>query len=116
MNKKQIPYDELDSNIVGLVRALNKYPGVITVGSCGGHEPPLQPSQWLAGSWYVKFDIVPDRTGWYVLEHLAWAINEDCRLLGNQHVILMPIAAPPYLNTPGRCLAFVIEGYGNCSG
>lgn len=24
---------------------------------------------------------------------------------------MLPISAPPYLNTPGRCLAFVVEGY-----
>ena len=109
-SKKDIPYDTFDPNIVGLVRALNHYPGLMTIGSCGGHEVITNPSQWEAGTWYVKFDLHADRLGWYVLEHLAWAINEDYRGAGH-HVILMPIAPPPYLNTPGKCLHFVVEGY-----
>ncbi len=48
--KKGIPYDELDANIVRLVQALNRYPGVMTVGSCGGHETITNPSQWQAGT------------------------------------------------------------------
>lgn len=112
-SKRDIPYDVLDPNIVSLVRALNGYPAVVTIGSCGGHENPTNPSQWEAGSWYVKFEIMPDRTGWYVLEHLAWVVNENARLLGEENVILLPISAPPHLNIPGRCLSFVIEGRGN---
>jgi hypothetical protein len=109
-SKRDIPYDELDPNIVSLVQALNGYPAVITLGSCGGHENPTNPSQWDAGTWYVKFDIMPDRAGWYVLEFLAWAINEECRMLGGEDVVLLPVSAPSYLNTPGQCLHFVIEG------
>jgi hypothetical protein len=30
-SKRDIPYDELDANIVSLVRALNRYPAVITI-------------------------------------------------------------------------------------
>ena len=48
--KKGIPYHELDANIVRLVQALNRYPGVMTVGSCGGHETITNPSQWQAGT------------------------------------------------------------------
>lgn len=109
-SKKDIPYETFDPNIVGLVRALNRYPGLMTIGSCGGHEIITNPSQWVAGTWYVKFDLHADRLGWYVLEHLAWAINEAYRGAGH-HVILLPTAPPPYLNTPGQCLHFVVEGY-----
>lgn len=108
--KRDIPYDELDANIMSLVRALNRYPGVITVGSCGGHKVVTNSSQWAAGRWYVKFDISADKLGWYVLEHLAWVINEEYIGAGKD-VSFLPIAAPPYLNTPGRCLHFVIEGH-----
>ena len=109
--KRNVPYDDLDANIINLVRALNGYPGVITMGSCGGHPEPRNPGQWPAGSWYVKFKLPKDRLGWYVLEFLAWAINEDCRTLAGNHLILLPTAAPPYLNTPGDVLYFVVEGY-----
>ena len=111
MAKKNIPYDELDANIINLVKALNAFPGVITVGSCGGHEEITNPSQWPAGSWYVKFKLPRDRLGRYVLEFLAWVINENCRSLGGDAVVLIPTAAPPYLNTPGDVLYFVVEGY-----
>jgi hypothetical protein len=109
--KKGIPYDELDANIVRLVQALNRYPGVMTVGSCGGHETIINPSQWQAGTWYVKFTLPSGKFGWYLLEHLAWVVNEDYRGSG-RNVMLLPTSAPPYLNTVGQCLYFVIEGYG----
>lgn len=107
--KAAVPYDDLDATIVTLVRALNRYPGVMTVGSCGGHEVITTPSQWEAGSWYVKFRLPSDKFGWYLLEHLAWVVNEDYRL-ADPRVILLPTAAPPYLNTVGQCLYFVVEG------
>lgn len=108
--KKGIPYDELDPNIVKLVQALNHYPGVMTVGSCGGHEVISNPSQWQAGTWYVKFNSPSGRLGWYLLEHLAWVLNEDFRGSGRS-VILLPISPPSYLNKVGQSLHFVIEGY-----
>jgi len=109
--KKAIPYDEIDANMVSLVRALNRYPGVLTLGSCGGHDVVTNPSQWEAGTWYVKFTLPTDRSGWYLLEHLAWAINNDYRR-GGGRLMLLPISPPPYLNTPGECLSFSIEGFG----
>jgi hypothetical protein len=108
-NKPRIPYKELDANIVKLVRALNRYPGVTTIGSCGGHEIITNPSQWKAGTWYIKFQLAADEYGWIVLEHLAWAINNDYRRADHK-VILLPTAAPPYLNIPGDCLCFAVEG------
>jgi hypothetical protein len=108
-NPIAIPYDELDPNIVKLVRVLNLYPGLTTVGSCGGHEVITNPSQWEAGTWYVKFDLPIEASSWYVLEHLAWAINNDYRRSGG-NLVLLPTSAPPYLNLPGQCLSFVIEG------
>jgi len=83
----------------------------MTVGSCGGHETITNPSQWQAGTWYVKFTLPSGKFGWYLLEHLAWVVNEDYRGSG-RNVILLPTSAPPYLNTVGQCLHFVIEGYG----
>ena len=106
-----IPYDEIDANMVALVKALNRYPGVTTIGSCGGHEVITNPSQWEAGTWYVKFNLPANRRGWYLLEHLSWAINHDCRRAGRQ-AMLLPTSVPPYLNTPGKCLCFVLEGFG----
>jgi len=101
-------YRSLDKNIVSLARALNSFPAVTTIGSCGGHDPILNPGQWPAGSWYMKFDIDPSELGWFVLEFLTWAVNDDYRRV-HPEVLLLPIAPPPSLNHPGRCLSFVIE-------
>ena len=42
----EVPYDELDENIVNLVRAVNSFPGIFTVGSCGGHPNPEPIKMW----------------------------------------------------------------------
>src|SRR5690349_3780824 len=46
--------------------------------------------------------------GWFALEFLAWAINNDYRR-GGHPVLFSPIAPPSYLNEPGQSLQFVIE-------
>ena len=58
----------------------------------------------------MKFSLPSGKFGWYLLEHLAWVVNEDYRGAG-RNVILLPISPPPYLNTVGQCLHFLIEGY-----
>lgn len=35
----QIPWDEIDQKIKPLVRAINNWPGIETIGSCAGHKP-----------------------------------------------------------------------------
>lgn len=106
---KRIPYKELDKNIIKLVRALNAFDGIATMGSCGGHTNQTNPSQWPAGSWYVKFAVARDKEGWFALEFLAWLVNNSMRRSERQ-VDLYPTAPPPYLNTPGKMLSFVLEG------
>jgi hypothetical protein len=59
----------------------------------------------------VTFRLPPSKGGWRVLEHLAWAINNDYRRGGNSDVSLLPKAPPPFLNTPGEMLRFAVEGY-----
>ena len=83
----------------------------MTVGSCGRHEVITNPSQWQAGTWYVKFTLPSDKFDWYLLEHMAWCVNKDYRGSG-RNAILLSTSAPPYLNTVGQYLHFVIEGYG----
>jgi hypothetical protein len=102
---------DIDSNVRSLVEALNAFDGIETVGSCGGHPPPLKDGQWPEGTWYIKFRVEPDEHGWRALEFLAWLVNRDYRRAGHQ-VILYPDAPPPYLNEPGQVLAFELEGSG----
>lgn len=101
-------HDVFDLNIRPLVAAINIFDGLTTVGGCGGHPNP-QPDQCPEGSWYVMFTVQRSDEGWFALEFLAWAINNDYRRGGHQ-VLLSPIAPPPYLNEPGQALQFVIEG------
>jgi hypothetical protein len=104
------PKRSIDPPIRGLVNSLNKFNGISTIGSCGGHPEPLQPGQWATGTWYVKFRVEHSDDGWHALEFLAWLVNNDYARCGHQ-VTLYPIAPPPYLNEPGQVLAFALEGY-----
>jgi hypothetical protein len=105
----RIKYSELDKNMADLVRVLNSFKGVRTIGSCGGHRKPLKPGQWGAGSWYVKFGISRSDYGWFAMEFLAWVVNSDSRRAG-ANLEFFPTSPPPYLNEPGEMLCFVIEG------
>lgn len=54
--KETINYDELDPNIVGLVRVMNEITTLTTVESCGGHaNPNLEAKQVGPGRWYITF-------------------------------------------------------------
>jgi hypothetical protein len=71
-----IPYPDLDPNIVTLVRALNSYPGISTIGSCGGHENPTEIQRPL-GEWFVTFHVAHRAGGWRSLELIAGATTLD---------------------------------------
>lgn len=101
----------IDPNIRRLCAALNRFEGIETIGSCGGHENP-QECQAPAGSWWVTFGVAHTEDGWRALEFLAWLINNDYARAG-RHVICYPEAAPPYLNHPGHMLRFALEGQDN---
>jgi hypothetical protein len=103
-NAYRVPYRQLDPAIVPLVRALNRFPAVHTIGSCGGHDEP-GPSQAGPGEWWVTFVLDRTQAGWVSLEFLAWAINRA--FVGP--VIFTPDSFPPWLNWPGRELRFVLE-------
>lgn len=109
MTKYDIPYNEIDANMHNLVRILNLYPYVETIGCCGGHAECTNPSQWEAGDYYVTLNVKPGVGRRFVIEFLAWAINNDCRR--GHDVVFIPKSAPPYLNTPGECMYWAIEGY-----
>lgn len=101
-------HESFDLNIRRLVAVISAFDGLTVIGGCGGH-PNTQPDQWPEGSWYVMFTVQRTDQGWFALEFLAWAINNDYRRGGHQ-VLLSPIAPPPYLNEIGQSLQFVIEG------
>ena len=43
------------------------------------------------------------------MEFLAWLYSDMIR--AGERLKLFPTSPPPYLNTPGECLSFVIECY-----
>ena len=102
--RKRLPKD-LDPGIRKLVQAMNRYRGIVTIGSCDGHPDP-KTGRLAKGSWYVIFNVERNRHGWSALEFLAWAINHT-----REHVLLFPDAAPPHLNPHKNVLHFIIEGH-----
>jgi hypothetical protein len=56
---------------------------------------------------WVKFGLRKSELGWRTLEFLAWVCTDMIR--AGERLEFFPTAPPPYLNTPGDCLSFVIE-------
>ena len=110
MMRAKAPYKELDANIVGVCRALNRFRGVCTIGSCGGHRRPKS-YQMPKGSWDVLFTVEHSEHGWHALEFLIWYVNNNLRRRGLK-VSLDAYSPPPYLNEPGQSLYFAIYARG----
>ena len=73
--------------------------------SSTGEPKPLSHGEYMLP--WVKFELAKSELGWRTLEFLAWAVGDICKT--GEDMLLMPTSAPPYLNTPGAVLAFVIE-------
>jgi hypothetical protein len=56
---------------------------------------------------WVKFGLKKSEIGWRTLEFLAWTCSDMIR--SGERLEVFPTSPPPYLNTPGDCLSFVIE-------
>jgi len=108
---QKAPLDQLDPSIRALVAALNAFPAIQTIGSCGGHPQPHS-GQWPAGSWYVAFQLDGSYEGWQTLRFLAWAINYQYPDLTQDTgvVMLIPTARQPWLFGPAYGLECVVEG------
>ena len=107
----KLPKD-IDKEILPLVKVLNSFPGVTTIGSCAGHKglKKQEGGRWPEGSFYVKMLIDWTKEGYFSLEWLSWYIFCVIKR-GGSEIFFNPFAPPPYLNTPGEMLSFVIEGY-----
>ena len=108
--KLGIPYQELDKNIVNLVKVINSFEDIYTIGSCGGHKKPKS-YQLPDGEWNVIFKVHNSKSGWISLEFLVWLFNNSFRRQG-YNVMVSAYAPPPYLNGElGSCLYFILEGW-----
>jgi hypothetical protein len=98
---------EQDQKVLKLVRALNEFDGVCATVNSGVVRSRTELSK--AKDWSICLEIPQDETGWFLLEFLAWLINNDFQKAG-MDVKFLPFSQPPYLQIPGRNLMFVVEG------
>ena len=87
----------MNQNLQSLATVLDGFPGLKTTYG-----------QDTEDQWQLSFEVQHTEEGWRSLEFVAWAVS-DLKQGGNK-VILEAIAIPPYLNTPGECLLFVVKG------
>lgn len=117
----QINYEELDPPIRELVRVLNEFSGISTLGSCGGHEDGTPGEVHAAADeWWVTMSLepadseaaihAPSEQAWLDFEFLVYWISR-LRAEKNVGVDLAPYAPPPHLNEPGRMLRFELRGW-----
>ena len=97
--KARIRYDQLDANIVNLLKPLNSIPWLVTLESCGGHPDP-KPGQAGEGEWMVVLQFELDAQGWRTLAFLTLAAETT------PGVWLLP----RFFKEGGRGLAFVLAG------
>lgn len=99
------PVAELDPPVRGLVWVLNRFPGITTYTSCGGHpaaEREGRDDRAEEGCWYVDFHVDRTDEGWISLEFFAWVAYDLCP----GGVQFEALAKAPYLNEPGKMLWF----------
>ena len=77
------------------------------VYSCSSGYPLKNRDDEMAKVGWVKFHIKKSELGWRTLEFLAWVCDDMTR--AGERLEFFPTSPPPYLNTPGDCLSFVIE-------
>ena len=69
-----------DPKVKKLVKAINSYPGIQTIMSCGGHKKPnVTHSQVPENEFYIEFGftaICPAQEAWQSLNEIARSINE----------------------------------------
>jgi len=93
--------------IVKLVRALNEFDGLNAMVNTGSIRSRLGTTK--NREWSICVEIAQSDDGWFLLEFLAWLINNDFQQAG-MDVRFVPFSRPPYLHIPGRNLMFVVEG------
>jgi hypothetical protein len=93
--------------IVKLVRALNEFDGLNATVNTGSIRARLGTTK--NREWSICVEIAQSEDGWFLLEFLAWLINNDFQQAG-MDVRFVPFSRPPYLHIPGRNLMFVVEG------
>ena len=76
--------------------------------SSSGYPISCESGEPIDAGW-VKFGLHQSPLGWRTLEFLAWMCTD--MIHAGERLKFFPTSPPPYLNTPGNCLSFVIECY-----
>ena len=107
--RERTPYAQIDPPVRQLCRVLNRFPGICTYTSCGGHPGPHGDNQCRVdeGHWYVDWHVDRSDEALVSLEFQAW-IAGDIAPLG---IELCAFAKAPYLNFPGRMLFYRWAGF-----
>ncbi len=100
--------ESIDVRVRKLVASLNRFPGIVTVGSCGGHPNP-GPRQWPEGTCYVKFKALEAEGGLLSVQVLAWLVR-DLRQNGLAWR-LVRLTPPPGRTEPEGEMNFALEGF-----
>ena len=106
----EVPYEEIDEPVRGLVRLLNEELGLVTIGSCGGHENPRR-GQAPEGEFWVSIEVPSNVDEWSAFEFLAWVCRDWGR--AGEDLLLEADAAPSFVNswiTGESTLRFVLNG------
>ena len=118
---EKVRLGELDPPIVELVRLLNEFDGIATIGSCGGHDDGRPGGMHAsANEWWVTFELepatpdgettAPSDRAWLELEFLVYVI-ETRGLRGGPYAMSLGLFATlPHMNEPGRMLRFQLSG------
>lgn len=99
--------EPIDARVQKLVAALNRFPGITTIGSCGGHPDP-GPRRWPQGTCYVKFRVTETDGGLFSVQVLAWLLR-DFRQAGLAWR-LVRLTPPAGMQEPEGEMTFALEG------
>jgi hypothetical protein len=96
----------MKSPIAEIEAAIKRFKAVAWCSS--GYPIACEQGEPIDAGW-VKFGLQQSPLGWRTLEFLAWVCTDLIR--AGERLKFFPTSPPPYLNTPGECLSFVIECY-----
>jgi hypothetical protein len=96
----------MKSPIAEVEAAIKRFEAVAWCSS--GYPISCEHGEPIDAGW-VKFGFQQTPLGWRTLEFLAWLHADMIR--AGERLKFFPTSVPPYLNTPGECLSFVIECY-----
>ena len=97
----------IDERVKELVCILNKFKGIETFSSCGGHANP-KPSQIGRGRFYVDFWVDPNKTGFGSLEKINQLVSN---IFPTVKIIVGDVGGIEEDDEP--CMCFSIQGRDN---